>query len=125
MKHAHLLTHARTTNSVQQIHVLPNLVGQGVQVQPYVSSASGKAVPAPHKERCYVVCIGFHADAPARAALMKALAVTAYLGCLWCYMTQVPIGDSGKHTYMGYSEPVQIVRGKLAGQHRQMVSHAD
>jgi len=93
-------------------------------VQPYVYNASGKAVPAPHKERCYVVCIGFHADAPARAALMNALAVTAYLGCLWCCMSQVPIGSGNTKYFMGYSEPVQIVRGKMAGQHRQMVSSA-
>jgi len=62
-----------------------------------------------------------HADAPARAALMNAMHVTSWLGCLYCYMTQVAV-TAHKMAFMGYCSAVRIVRGALKGQWKQMVS---
>ncbi|KAF5826354.1 hypothetical protein DUNSADRAFT_3456 [Dunaliella salina] len=63
---------------------------------------------------------GFHADAPARTALMNAMHVTSWLGCLYCYMTQVAV-TAHKMAFMGYCNAEQIARGALKGQWKQMV----
>ena len=93
--------------------------GKGVVLRPTVTNAEGKAVLAP-PVHCHLVCLGFHADAPARVALMNAMAVTSYLGCLYCKMTQTFVSAT-RRLFMGYASAVQITRGLLKGQHRQMV----
>jgi len=99
--------------------VPPSEIGQGVLVTPTISDANGKPTSAP-PIRCHVVCTGFHADAPARAALMNSLPLTSYLGCLYCMMSQICV-SAGRRLFMGYASAVTIARGRLQGQRKQMV----
>lgn len=91
-------------------------------MEPAIISSQGLPASAP-PVHCHLVCLGFHADAPARVALMNAMAVTSYLGCLYCKMTQVSLSVS-RRVFMGYASAVQICRGLLRGQWKQMVGSA-
>mmetsp|Transcript_14420 Transcript_14420/g.39068 ORF Transcript_14420/g.39068 Transcript_14420/m.39068 type:complete len:684 (+) Transcript_14420:662-2713(+) len=99
--------------------VPPEEIGQGTTVTPTVKGGHGQpASAAPVK--VHLVCLGFHADGPARVALMNAMGLTAFLGCLCCKMTQI-CATAKRKFFMGYATAVQITRGMLKGQQKQMV----
>ena len=81
---------------------------QGVRVIPTEFDEHERVKKAPPVQ-CHIVCTGFHADAPARISLMNSMAVTGYLGCLYCKMCQVRASNK-RRLFMGYSEPVKIER---------------
>jgi hypothetical protein len=70
------------------------------------------------------VVTGIHADGIARQKLMNALGMTAYLGCMWCWMTGISIARKGVRL-LGYSFKVLISRGRRHGQQLQMHEDAD
>jgi len=92
--------------------------GRGTIVKPTVMDEEGNLIQTP-PVRCHVVTSGIHADAPARAELLNCMGIGSYLGCFYCWFSQILV--NAKLRFMGYSSPVQICRGFLNGQHKQMV----
>jgi hypothetical protein len=88
-------------------------------IRPTTLDADGHYVLA-QPFRCHLLSIGYSADAPARAALMNTFSHASYLGCQYCFLTQVSLSKH-RRVFMGYSKPSEVTRGPLSGQLKQMV----